>query len=414
MINQSFNQAASLEAKIGAEIAAIADYHLFRLLTSLTDLQLDATVQSMLATGALRINDQHLSCPICGSLISPLDTYCVVCNTPFGDKQEFEGDDLDQEEIDAIDPPDFEDMEDDYSVHDVVDEDEYYPADREKREVIADMLIERGMEDHDAELGAYLLCEGIEKRTYGDSISQKVKALVWELFNNSNYENQALEVWEKVLKACGDDWEEILHAFTDNMKQRPSAKINILRTSGSIEVMVENPYAHLEVGEGSFHIRLPQMGEDFSVGTSAILDRLNSFYETLEKIGWSLLELRKDFFYADSKENALLTLKSPLTGKKIAKKAGITETAFSRQKSTWARYINTPFGLMELDELLKRPSRANEYKSSMELKESINRLARSISKDINIKAIRSELSKKGFQVSTRTIRNYLQSFDKNL
>jgi transcriptional regulator with XRE-family HTH domain len=379
-------------------------------ITQKTQQEIRQQVNDLINQGAIEKLPDAFACPDCGAVMGPQQPFCTSCNWRHDqDEGEDEGGD---EKKDS--PPD----------EDLIDVDDSPRSEEDKRTGDFDIRRETGV--HEA-LTAFLKKEGFseDEAVIGASLFAYVTGTVsqWDIETvkktgteliNSHFDEagkyNALQIWDKIVTL--QDIKKFISLFkvineARELEFQEESMISIQRVGEDFRVIVKNPYENMNVTD----LKYKKEG----VSTEFWLSRLQNMHETLQKIGNALLRKRIDFFEAGDKNDAEKILQEkPLTQKDLAEEAGVHPSTISRQKNGWARFIDTPWGIKNLQDFFEIPSGAKEDTRVSYVNEIIEEIIEKY-KDkgliVTSDVIKKDLEKVGIFHSERTIRHKRQKSD---
>lgn len=371
-----------------------------------TEQELKEEIQNFINEGILQRPPNNIKCPECGTVLSPDEPFCPRCNWRHDLEEEEEEErigveTLEGEEISDEDIPRSEssgELEDDIPVEEGI------------HERLSSFLKEKGFLPDEADLGASLVNYALRLDSNGFYFND-IKGQIPE-------EEKVLQIWNEVVTIPElKNFIEMNRVLkeVEVMARNEEPKIIIQKAGGEFKVIVKNPFEALKISDLSYKVPLSQIGGSKknrgSIGIRFYYSRLINLPETLRKIGEALVKLRQDFFEAKDQQDAERILKEkPLTERELAEEAHIHYSTLNKQKNKWARFIETPWGIKQLQDFLEPASKGSKEKRISAVEEIIGEMIQNYPKTIKgkvtAKSIKEDLEKMEIFLSIRTINYY--------
>jgi len=342
--------------------------------------------------GLIAETNDFVRCNNCGSLLKADSAYCSNCGYDFFDKdsdtENIINDEIEYEEDTPVQSADennlFDEALRDYDISDM----------------FSDKLVEFGWTTSDAELGG-LVCAGI----WEQHKPINVDALTSLLDKNDRIHSKILNS-DALKKIIIDGFKIIMEEENKLDKNTPENwDIQISNIDGKWVASVNNPLEGFEFSNPSKLINIGSDKTSFFIKCSRYINILKEREENLRRLGFVLINERKEFFEAKIFDDAENNLKNkPLHQNKVALKLGVSESTLSR----WCENVNvsTPHGIFLLKDFFSMATgkRKEAKRTKEELKEIINSIEKKGIPEI------LELLKKdyGIEMSERNLRYYLK------
>jgi len=346
--------------------------------------------------GLIDYDKDFVRCPKCGNLLDADSALCSACGYNFIEKTEDDENSI-NDEIER---------DEDTPVHAY---DEYNLYDEEVRDYdisdrFSDKLIEYGWAESDAEFGG-LVCAKIWETNKPTNLDDFTKCLI-EI--NNIYAQQLID--DKLKEYIFEEFKKILEEERDsNRKVSENCIIEIYRVDDKWIVNVNDPLAGFEAANLNKLVNIGGGKGNYSIKLGLYLDILKARGDNLRKLGFSLLNKRKDFFEAETLDSAKNVLKEkPLHQKDVAIEIGVSESTLSRWCNRNGELVSTPHGIIPLKDFFtiaagRQKERDTTKKKIKEIIDEISAKGKS-----EISEILNQLRESGIEMSERNLRYYLK------
>lgn len=344
--------------------------------------------------GLIDYDKDLVRCPNCGYLLDADSFLCSACGYNFIENKEGDENSINDEIERDEDTPVHAD--DEYNLYDEELRD-YDISDR-----FSDKLIEYGWNESDAEFGGLVCAEIWEKHK-----PKNLDSFAGCLSNINNRYAQQLND-EKLKEFIFEEFKKITKEEMDSDNKVPEeCVIEILCDKDKWVVNVNNPLAGLAATNPNKLINIGGSKGNFSIKLDRYLNILKEREDNLKKLGFVLVDERKDFFEAETLDCAEDNLKhKPLHQKDVALRVGVSESTLSR----WCKreFVLTPHGIFPLKDFFAIAS--GKQKESSITKKKIKQII----DEINAKGksemseMLDQLKKNGIEMSERNLRYYLK------